>query len=156
MSALGHKRTYAVQKGMSALPLKADMCGATRDVSFANTGHRGHLTLSAKEISPARNGEVKRFGGLEIDHKLKFRRLKEGNEQMRSVARQLTNEEIASLAAYYSSIAAGAAAARDRLLSSGRAGTDRHRDISRRQKQGERGTLLEIETFSYGLLWQCA
>jgi hypothetical protein len=25
MSALGHKRTYAVQKGMSALPLKADM-----------------------------------------------------------------------------------------------------------------------------------
>ena len=34
MSALGHKRTYAVQKGMSALPPKADMCGATRDVRF--------------------------------------------------------------------------------------------------------------------------
>ena len=50
MSALGHKRTYAVQNGMSALPPiatakadmpqmvmsallpKADMCGATRDV----------------------------------------------------------------------------------------------------------------------------
>ena len=34
MSALGHKRTFAVQKGMSALPPKADMCGATRDVRF--------------------------------------------------------------------------------------------------------------------------
>ena len=34
MSALGHKRTYAVQKGMSALPPKADMCGATRYVRF--------------------------------------------------------------------------------------------------------------------------
>jgi hypothetical protein len=34
MSALGQKRTYAVQKAMSALPPKADMCGATRDVCF--------------------------------------------------------------------------------------------------------------------------
>ena len=52
MSALGQKRTYAVQqpmsallsiatakadsckKAMSALPPKADMCGATRDVRF--------------------------------------------------------------------------------------------------------------------------
>jgi hypothetical protein len=34
MSALGHKQTYAVQKGMSALPPKADMCGATSDVRF--------------------------------------------------------------------------------------------------------------------------
>src|SRR5262249_58510587 len=34
MSALGQKRTYAVQKGMSALPPKADMCGAARDVRF--------------------------------------------------------------------------------------------------------------------------
>ena len=25
MSAMGHKRTYAVQKGMSALPQKADI-----------------------------------------------------------------------------------------------------------------------------------
>ena len=28
MSALGQKRTFAVQKGMSALPPKADMCSA--------------------------------------------------------------------------------------------------------------------------------
>jgi hypothetical protein len=34
MSALGHKQTFAVQNVMSALPPKADMCGATRDVRF--------------------------------------------------------------------------------------------------------------------------
>jgi len=52
MSALGHKRTYALQKSdvrfapdsdresglaqtvMSALPPRADMCGATSDVRF--------------------------------------------------------------------------------------------------------------------------
>ena len=34
MSALGQKRTYAVQNVMSALPPKADMCGATKDVRF--------------------------------------------------------------------------------------------------------------------------
>ncbi len=40
-SALGHKPTYAVQKGMSALHPRADMCAATRDVRFgpkADTG----------------------------------------------------------------------------------------------------------------------
>ena len=34
MSALGQKQTFAVQKGMSALPPKADMCGALGDVRF--------------------------------------------------------------------------------------------------------------------------
>ena len=34
MSALGHKRTCAVQEGMSALPPEADMCSATRYVRF--------------------------------------------------------------------------------------------------------------------------
>jgi hypothetical protein len=34
MSALGQKRTFAVQKVMSALPPKADMCGAASDVCF--------------------------------------------------------------------------------------------------------------------------
>ena len=32
MSALGHKQTFAVQYVMSALPPKADMCGAKRNV----------------------------------------------------------------------------------------------------------------------------
>jgi hypothetical protein len=34
MSALGHKRTYAVQTVMSALPPKADMCSALAHVCF--------------------------------------------------------------------------------------------------------------------------
>src|SRR5262245_10512630 len=34
MSALGHKQTYAVQNAMSALPPKADMCGALGHVCF--------------------------------------------------------------------------------------------------------------------------
>ena len=34
MSALGQKQTCAAQKGMSALPPKADMCGAKRNVRF--------------------------------------------------------------------------------------------------------------------------
>src|SRR5262249_30583473 len=34
MSALGQKQTYAAQKGMSALPLKADMCGAKSNVRY--------------------------------------------------------------------------------------------------------------------------
>ena len=34
MSALGQKQTCAPQKVMSALPPKADMCGATGDVRF--------------------------------------------------------------------------------------------------------------------------
>ena len=33
MSALGHKRTFAVQKVMSALPPKADICLACRKMS---------------------------------------------------------------------------------------------------------------------------
>jgi hypothetical protein len=31
---LGQKQTFAVQNVMSALPPKADMCGAKRDVRF--------------------------------------------------------------------------------------------------------------------------
>jgi hypothetical protein len=34
MSALGQKQTFAVQKGMSALPPKADMCSAPAHVCF--------------------------------------------------------------------------------------------------------------------------
>ena len=34
MSALGQKQTCAVQNAMSALPPKADMCGACRYVRF--------------------------------------------------------------------------------------------------------------------------
>ncbi len=34
MSAMGHKRTFAAHKPMSALPPRADMCGAIRNVCF--------------------------------------------------------------------------------------------------------------------------
>ncbi|MGB8238048.1 MAG: hypothetical protein WCF35_19665, partial [Pseudolabrys sp.] len=34
MSALGHKRTFAVQKGMSALPPIADIPGGDQQVCF--------------------------------------------------------------------------------------------------------------------------
>jgi hypothetical protein len=34
MSALGHKQTCALQQAMSALPPKADMCGAMSNVCF--------------------------------------------------------------------------------------------------------------------------
>ena len=34
MSLLGQKRTFAVQKVMSALPPKADMCSAQADVRY--------------------------------------------------------------------------------------------------------------------------
>jgi hypothetical protein len=34
MSALGHKRTFRNAIGMSALPPRADMCGATWHVRF--------------------------------------------------------------------------------------------------------------------------
>jgi hypothetical protein len=34
MSALGQKRTFAMQKAVSALPLKADMCAALAYVRF--------------------------------------------------------------------------------------------------------------------------
>jgi hypothetical protein len=46
MSALGHKQTFAVQKVMSALPPKADMCSALANVCFgpiADIGLFDHL-----------------------------------------------------------------------------------------------------------------
>ena len=38
MSALGQKQTSAMQTIMSALPPKADMCGATRYARFVHSG----------------------------------------------------------------------------------------------------------------------
>src|SRR5262245_5016596 len=48
MSALGQKRTYAVHNGMSALPPKADMCGAVDDVRYGpKSGHQRSTTIGA-------------------------------------------------------------------------------------------------------------
>ena len=52
MSALGHKRTYAAQKSMSALTPKADMCSALGNVRFvpkADIGCVAFLRLDAPE-----------------------------------------------------------------------------------------------------------
>jgi hypothetical protein len=52
MSALGQKRTFALQKVMSALPLKADMCGAARDVRFGPKADicsaKGHVRFTQR------------------------------------------------------------------------------------------------------------
>jgi hypothetical protein len=55
MSALGHQRTCAVQKGMSALPPKADIGGAKRNVCFVPiadiVGLFDHLVGNQKEFA---------------------------------------------------------------------------------------------------------
>ena len=57
MSALGKKQTYATHKVMSALPPKADMCGATSDVRFVPEADipgcylPGEITLLATSYS---------------------------------------------------------------------------------------------------------
>ena len=79
MSALGHKRTFAVQKGMSALPPKADMCSATRDVRFVpiadscmqQTSLFDHL-VGARRLACSGHGEAERLGGLQVDVQLDF------------------------------------------------------------------------------------
>jgi hypothetical protein len=43
MSALGHKRTYAAQKGMSALPPKADIRGTNKNVRSVAEADTGRL-----------------------------------------------------------------------------------------------------------------
>jgi hypothetical protein len=71
MSALGQKQTFAPQKAMSALPPKADICSATRDVRF---GPKADIAYSITSLGAGeqrwRQGEAKRSGGFEIDHQL--------------------------------------------------------------------------------------
>ena len=68
MSALGHKQTCAVQKAMSALPPKADMCSATRHVRFVPIADISALfdhLVGASEHA-WRHGEAERLGGLRL------------------------------------------------------------------------------------------
>ena len=77
MSALGQKRTFAVQKVMSALPPKADMCGATRHVRYvpiadscsATKGSLFDHLVGASEHR-VRHGETKRLGRLQINRQI--------------------------------------------------------------------------------------
>ena len=67
MSALGQKQTYAAQNGMSALPPKADMCAAARDVRFGPIADIrallfDHLVGAGEQI--VRNCKAERVGGF--------------------------------------------------------------------------------------------
>ena len=68
MCALGQKQTYAVQRAMSALPPKADMCGATTDVRF---GPKADVAM--QERMSAMNGSADQSLGAHRDRKLKER-----------------------------------------------------------------------------------
>src|SRR5262249_41753382 len=50
MSALGQKQTFAPQKVMSALPPKADMCGAVADVRY---GPKADIVLTGHACDDA-------------------------------------------------------------------------------------------------------
>ena len=54
MSALGQKRTFALQYVMSALPPKADMCSAIRDVRF----------VPIADIPPFKRRQLAYTGGM--------------------------------------------------------------------------------------------
>ena len=69
MSALGHKQTFALQKGMSALPPKADMCSALAHVRFVPIAD---IALFDDFVGTCeqcwRHGQAEHLGCLEIDH----------------------------------------------------------------------------------------
>jgi len=54
MSALGQKQTFASQKGMSALPPKADSCSAATHVRF---GPIADMVLTCSESQPMTQSE---------------------------------------------------------------------------------------------------
>jgi|SRR6516165_330616 len=77
MSALGRKRTFAVQNGMSALTLKADICSARADVRFGQKRTHAaqqmgslldHLVSAGEQRW--RQGQTEHPSGLDIDHQL--------------------------------------------------------------------------------------
>src|SRR6476620_9419281 len=77
MSALGHKRTYAAQPVMSALPPKADMCSAMPYVCFGPKADIGvlfdHLVCTQQKCF--RDCQTECFGRGQIDHQDELGRL---------------------------------------------------------------------------------
>ena len=62
MSALGQKQTYALQKAMSALPLKADIRGAKTNVRFGPKADIGNdYDLSGSNATT--RGKITRLAG---------------------------------------------------------------------------------------------
>src|SRR5262249_13363104 len=58
MSALGQKQTYAVQKGMSALPPQADMCGASSNVRLGPEADMSDLSHGDQAPSLTSRGDL--------------------------------------------------------------------------------------------------
>ena len=69
MSALGQNQTFRSAIGMSALPPKADMCGALAHVRLVPIADIAPFTRSPHRRGRARRweGEAERLGGLEVD-----------------------------------------------------------------------------------------
>src|SRR5262245_39056707 len=85
MSALGQKQTFALHQPMSALPPKADMCGARGYVRFGPGADScgatkrslfDHLVGDGKERR--RYGEPEHAGGFGVDDEFELRRLHHG------------------------------------------------------------------------------
>src|SRR5262245_14264305 len=74
MSALGHKQTSTPQKVISALPPKADMCGATRYVGFGPIADIAYLLdhLVGKSQQRGRQCKAKRPRSPQVDDKFEF------------------------------------------------------------------------------------
>ena len=83
MSALGQKRTCAMQNVMSALPPKADMCSATRDVRLvpkadmtamknARPSSSHSMTSSTMDITPAGIVSSSAFAALRLSTNSNF------------------------------------------------------------------------------------
>jgi len=72
MSTLGQKQTCAAQKVMSALPPKADMCSATRDVRLCQKRTLARLfdDLVGASDECVRDVDAQRLGSLEVDGQL--------------------------------------------------------------------------------------
>jgi hypothetical protein len=70
MSALGHKRTYAVQKGMSALPPKANINGSSHSILLSRCSSRGsaHYAASCGPINQRSLGRRSTSPILRVDH----------------------------------------------------------------------------------------
>jgi len=75
MSALGQKQTYALHQPMSALPPKADMCGALADVCFGPKADISQISfdnLVGSLLEMQRHVEVKPLCRLHVDDELEF------------------------------------------------------------------------------------